>query len=321
MALFEVARRTIENFGILKFTELSESSQGSIDEWTRVEVWGVLRRRQINPYMNLEWNPNRGFYGRCTIAAENTLGTTHTAIIHECRMEYEIQRLYEWKDESRIINAQLCCATQKILESIAALGAALSVPVLTINPLPTVPSTKFPGELLRFSCESDCLVDIVLLVENAFEQALPPDLVCSQFQIPAVPDELPSGTAPGNDLDDTPDPSDDPQASPPYDPITRDQEETPNDNIPPALPGQRGRICFNGTVATCQDAEPYAIDGCVSGFIPPISASVVPEGVCTSMNAGKPTFAIVVRDGLGQDNFVLTTMWKVPGYTLSYYTP
>lgn len=322
MALVEIARRTIQEFGILDTSQVSDPIHGSRADWTRLEVWAVVRAIPTNMYANLEWNPDKSFYGRVTVSADNLLGATNPAIIKDIELRYEIQRIYEWQDYTRVTNFLINCATQKILVSIASANGSPTNPVINIIPLPTPTAIQSPIGIIRLNCYSDAVVDIVLLAENGLKLLTPnDDNVCTQFNPLVQPDETPSGALPENSNDADPTaPTGDAFPDAPYDPATRDSGETANDNIPPPLPGQRGRLVYSGMVSTCQVQTPYPINGASpTSYIAPITVAVVVRGNC---NNGVPFKNIEVTDGAGTlFAYELTGLILVPTYRIEYFTP
>lgn len=322
MPLTEVARRTIEGFGICDLREVSDVIHGGLAEWTRLQIWTVVRTEQFNTYKNFEWNPNKGFFGRITVSADISLGLTNPAILKDKGIEYGIQLFYEWKDDSRLTNLLIQCGTQKILQSIFDSSNLGEPPPITIIPLPGIEAQHCPARIIRLACEADSIVDIVVLVENALVQLMPEDEICSEFFPDVLPDDVPQPELPENTPTGDPErPSEEPIPSPPYDPATNDQDETPEPPVVQPLPGQVARIKVVGQYSSCGDrtVRPYPVNS--QDFPIPVSVAVVVGGECST---GTPVEYknIVVTFGSGGSTFIIASVLVVvPGYTIEYVYP
>jgi len=261
MPLVEIGRRSITDFGILDLNTLSHPIHGSLQNWTRLQIWSVQRGKQTNPYVNLEWNPDQGFLGRLTVAATADLGIQSTPILSDKGIRYETELIYEWEDTARITNLLINCATQKILLSIQNLGTALGAGTVAFIPLPLPPSKRCPASMIRVNCQSDARLDIVVFAENGIALLTPPDAICSSMIPIPFADAVPSPLDPGNSSDPAPPPGQPPApGSPPYDPISGDDGETPA--APPEPPNTTGR-CLRvvGQVSIAGvDTEPRAVN-------------------------------------------------------------
>jgi len=238
MPLVEIGRRSITDFGILDMDTLTHPIHGGIQDWTRIQIWTVLRGKQSNPYVNLEWNPDQGFLGRMTVAATGDLGAQNPPILSDKGIRYEIELIYEWEDSSRMTNVLINCATQKILLTIQSLATVLGAPTVSFVPLPLPPLQRCPASIIRVKCQSDAQLDIVVFAENAIALLSPADALCASMLQAPFADAVPSPSDPANDQDPAPPPGQQPTpGSPPYDPSTGDDGETPLAPTPVPPPG------------------------------------------------------------------------------------
>jgi len=245
MPLVEISRRSITDFGILDMDTLSHPIHGGVQQWTRIQIWSVLRGKQTNPYVNLEWNPDQGFLGRMTISATGDLGIQNTPILSDKGIRYETELIYEWEDATRVTNLLINCATQKILLSIQSLGTSLGAGTISFIPLPLPPSKRCPASIVRVNCQSDARLDIVVFAENGIALLTPPDAICSSMVPTPFADAAPSPLDGANDQEPAPPPGQPPTpGSPPYDPSTGDDGETPAAPTPPTPPG--GTVMLQG---------------------------------------------------------------------------
>lgn len=320
MALTEIGRRTIGLFGILDLETLNHPIHGTSQEWTRLQVWLVLRRPAFNTYQNLEWNPNKGFHARCTIAATGDLGLTNPPILKDKGMEYEIELVYEWEDDARVTNLLIGCGTEKILQSFSNFAIALGQPPLTYIPLPIPPPKRCPVSIVRVSCVADSLVDIVVFAENAIALFNPADIICNNSLPTPVADAVPSPLDPNNSRDTTPDiPSDDPIPDSPYDPPTGDQGETPQPLIPVPLEGQLAKIIFNSMVSTCANRIPYPIIAELGGYQTPATGEYVLAAPCQA--DGEPSYDLKITHGGINVAYPITNVVLRPPFSIVYYYP
>jgi len=221
---------------------LTHPIHGSVQNWTRIQIWSVLRGKQTNPYVNLEWNPDQGYLGRMTISATGDLGIQNTPILSDKGIRYETELIYEWEDTARVTNLLINCATQKILLSIQNLGTLLGASTVAFIPLPLPPSKRCPASIVRVNCQSDARIDIVVFAENGIALLDPPDAICSSMVPTPFADAVPSPLDPGNSSDPAPPPGEQPTpGSPPYDPLSGDNGETPA--APPIAPPS-GALCI-----------------------------------------------------------------------------
>jgi len=238
MPLVEIGRRSITDFGILDIETLTHPIHGNAQNWTRLQIWSVLRGKQTNPYVNLEWNPDQGFLGRMTVAATGDLGIQNVPILSDKGIRYETELIYEWEDSSRMTNVLINCATQKILLSIQSLATSLGAPTISFIPLPLPPLQRCPASIIRVNCQSDAQLDIVVFAENAIALLSPADALCASMLQAPFADAVPSPSDAANDQDPAPPPGQQPApGSPPYDPSTGDEGETPPAPTPPPSPG------------------------------------------------------------------------------------
>jgi len=242
MPLVEIGRRSITDFGILDIETLSHPIHGTAQDWTRLQIWSVLRGKQTNPYVNLEWNPDQGFLGRMTVAATGDLGIQNVPILSDKGIRYETELIYEWEDSSRMTNVLINCATQKILLTIQSLATALGAPTVSFIPLPLPPLQRCPASIIRVNCQSDAQIDIVVFAENAIALLSPVDALCASMLQAPFADAVPSPASPDNSVEPAPGPGVPPApGSPPYDPISGDDGETP---AAPPTPPPTGALCI-----------------------------------------------------------------------------
>jgi len=321
MALVEVHRRTISEYGIADLGEITHPTAGQIDDWTRVEIWAALRQEPTNKYLNLEWNPDKGFYGRVTVSGDESLGLTTSAIRKTQPIEFKIQLIWEWRDDARVTHLLIGCATQKILQSIADSYGSVNNPPIAIIPLPVPEAIHCPARIIRVAPYSDSIIDIIVLAENATKLLIPLDTVCQPFIPVAVPDNTPQGDSSSNvPLGDLQTPSQAPVPSPPYTPSTGDNGETPQPPVQQPLPGQMARIRMSGFYASCQNRTPEPYSAVSVPFTPPITVAVVESGNCTT-GSPIPYYAIRVTYNGNETYDVATVATTVPDYVIEYYTP
>jgi len=321
MPLVEIGRRSITDFGILDMDTLTHPIHGSIQDWTRIQIWTVLRGKQTNPYTNLEWNPDQGFLGRMTISATGDLGVQNTAILSDKGIRYETQLIYEWEDTERVTNLLINCATQKILVTIRNMALAFGATAISFTPLPIPPSKRCPASIVRVNCESDARLDIVVFAENGIALLQPQDAICLQMIPTPFADAVPSPVDPANDQDPAPPPGQQPEpGSPPYDPISGDDGETPAAPPPIALPGQRGRFLVTGFTATCADRTPTPINTTIGNYKLPVTARTEFNAICIT-GGPAPSYNIIATDGDGIEHTVLSVLTVVPDYVLQFFTP
>jgi len=294
MPLVEIGRRSITDFGILDLNTLSHPIHGSLQNWTRLQIWSVQRGKQTNPYVNLEWNPDQGFLGRLTVSATADLGIQSTPILSDKGIRYETELIYEWQDTERVTNLLINCATQKILLSIQNLGTLLGASTVAFIPLPLPPSKRCPASMIRVNCQSDARLDIVVFAENGIALLTPPDAICSSMVPIPFADAVPSPLDPNNSSDPAPPPGQPPTpGSPPYDPISGDDGETP---AAPPVPPPAGALCLRlegmVRIVGLDAVERYV--NIVSGAYPPgYTVGWEETGISASLN--RPYFNIRVR--------------------------
>lgn len=318
--LREIGRRTIRGKGIIDLARLFSITEGGVDKWTRVEIWMVTRKRPIAASLSLLWKPAQSLYSRVTIATSPLLGQVNPTILADALHRYDIERVYQWENDTFVLVSLLACSTQKVLESIRNLGIALGASPVALVGLPLPPRQKCPASLVRVSCHADSIVDVIVFAENAFAQFSPQDALCGQFVPDASSDESPGALNPANSLDNTPQNQlDDPLPSPPYNPTTSDDGETTPNSSPPVASNARGRLVYSGMVETCQDTEPRPISGnSPNVYIAPLTVTTYVAGTCGN---GKTFRNIRVVDGNGTVfDFELTGLTVVPSFTISYFT-
>jgi len=298
MPLVEIGRRSITDFGILDLNTLTHPIHGSLQNWTRLQIWSVQRGKQTNPYVNLEWNPDQGFLGRLTVAATADLGIQSTPILSDKGIRYETELIYEWEDTERVTNLLINCATQKILLSIQNLGTLLGAATVAFIPLPLPPSKRCPASMIRVNCQSDARLDIVVFAENGIALLQPSDAICSSMVPIPFADAVPSPLDPGNSSDPAPPPGQPPApGSPPYDPISGDSGETPPAPPPPPNITTLCLRVVGNVLINNFDTAPRPINTVFGPY--PVGYTVSWVQVGTSQSSGVALYNIRVRASNG----------------------
>lgn len=321
MALVEVFRRTVQDFGILKLDEINDPLMLSVSAWTHVQIWLVLRRVDENSYKNLDWNPDQSMYGRVTIAASDDLGFTNPPIIAATLMKYQMQLVYEWQNDAALTNFLIQCGTQKIMSSIFNLGTALGLQPFVISDLPECKREICPASIVRVNCDKEHVIDIVVLAENAFALLDPQEFICTDYIPIPESNDVPRPGDSDNSL--TPQdgvPDENARPDPPYDPFSGDEGESPLRPPAPPLPGQFGRVRYSGLVRVCGETVDRPLTGVSQSFNAPATLTLVPSGLCTQQNNAQ-MYNLHVEAAGGQSADLLTSMTTVPQYVLEYYTP
>lgn len=226
--LTEIGRRTFQYYGIYDLGELLDLNPPGLrsENFDRIQIWGVLRQYQLTPSLNMDWRPERGFYARITLSASEELGMDNAPIHQECRMYFPIQLIYEWEDRNRLTNYLIACGVEKILQSIANLGASLNLPITEYAALPDFKNIAFPIRMVRVAPEQDAIVDLVILVENRLAFVEPEQAECTRFMNNAERDEPPNPSDPGNQPRRPQDEGEPPIPAAPYDRDTGDEGES-----------------------------------------------------------------------------------------------
>ena len=158
-----------------------------------ISIFIDVTRKPQSDYLSDKYEPKRSFYGYLTFLTDDY-------VLREYAINYTKQRIDFYNDLPGIIQKQLPCVNQEILQSIANLGVALgAIPISIQNETKDWNLLNFAPKVIQFRMYSSSLVRVLVKgidyddceeIEEESEQKEPPPPDPPVFYEPGEPAEI-----------------------------------------------------------------------------------------------------------------------------------
>lgn len=143
--------RVISGRGLIKLDD-------RFRECKRIILYADVIRRPSSEYLNVTWNPDKGFFANAVFCLREYAGASYP-------MHYSQQMFTVHENDSQQLGASLVCALDNVLDSFVQYAIAQGIPYTKNNSITSHKYSAFVYDTFRFVCYGGCAISLRMVGE------------------------------------------------------------------------------------------------------------------------------------------------------------